>query len=74
MSIELGSLATATKSAGVRVIPMDSMRADSRDHQRSIVARAMDGRRQLELGNDATTRIPPLRCDSTSYRRCLCSM
>ena len=45
MSIELGSLATATKSAGVRVIPMDSMRAASAAVNDSVVKKLkVDGR------------------------------
>ena len=42
---ELHSLATATKSAGVRVIPMDSMRAASAAVNDSVVKKLkVDGR------------------------------
>ena len=45
MSIELGSLATATKSAGVRVIPMESMRTPSAAVKCSVVKKwKVDGR------------------------------
>ena len=45
MSIELGSLATATKSAGVRVIPMNSMRAASAAVKYLVVKKSkVDGR------------------------------
>lgn len=45
MSIELGSLATATKSAGVRVIPMDSMSAARAAVKYSVVKKSkVDGR------------------------------
>jgi hypothetical protein len=45
MRIELGSLAAAAKSAGVRVMPMESMRAASAAVKYSVVKKSkVDGR------------------------------